>query len=180
MGTENLIIDLLLNNVNELTKRVAELESKVEELTNSINNDNIQAPQIPLTPMVQKKQSVWYTAPRSPKDSTQYIFNGIRYGKGRLVLAVVQQFMNDHPETSSEELELTFDKTLQGTAYGVVRRINDIKLNWSKPEQRFFMSQNDIIQTSDYDCAVCSQWGIFNIDKFISRATALGYTIDQI
>lgn len=178
MGTENLIIELLLNNVNELTKRVTELEAKVDELTNSISHDFIQSPQI-TNSLVQQSQNKFNAAPRSPKDSTQYIFNGLRYGKGRIVLAVVQQYVKDNPEKTAEELETTFDKNMQGT-YGVVRKIEDIKQNWTQPERRFFMSSNDIIHASDAECAVCSQWGKFNIDNFISHAIKLGYSIEQI
>lgn len=179
MGTENPIIELLLNNVNELTKRVMELEAKVEELTNSISRDIIQTPQSVDSPIFQRTQSKFHSAPRSPKDSTQYIFNGLRYGKGRLVLAVVQQYVNDNPEKTAEELETTFDKNMQGP-YGVIRKIEDIKQNWMQPERRFFMSSNDIIHTADADCAVCSQWGKFNIDNFIFHAKNIGYAIEEI
>lgn len=41
------------------------------------------------------------------KDRTKYIFNGNTYGKGRLVLAVVEQYVSDNPGLSKEKLHVS-------------------------------------------------------------------------
>lgn len=42
------------------------------------------------------------------KDYTKYQFNGGIYGKGRLVLAVVQDYVEKHPTVTVPELQKTF------------------------------------------------------------------------
>ncbi len=48
------------------------------------------------------------------KDNSKYLFNSERYGKGRLVLAVVSAYINKHQPTI-KELRETFSRDLQGS-----------------------------------------------------------------
>ena len=52
-------------------------------------------------------------------DKTKYIFNNNEYGKGRLVLAVVKQYLHDHNPTY-QQLKQQFPNTLQGSQFVVI------------------------------------------------------------
>ena len=68
----------------ELLDRVSALEEIVAELkTNTTAKDNV------LLDKVDDSASVF-----NGRDTTKYIFDGKRYGKNRLVLAVVQKYVH--------------------------------------------------------------------------------------
>lgn len=113
------------------------------------------------------------------RDTTKYILDGKKYGKNRLVLAIVQKYMQNSHNISAIELCRVFDKSLQGSL-GVVRTVSDAKDSYSDYERRFFCQPNEIIHTSSEDCVVCTQWGKFNIDNIIARAEELGIIIKTI
>ncbi len=112
------------------------------------------------------------------KDYTRYEFNGQDYGKGKLVLAVIEDYVSQHPSISFSELLDKFPKRLQGSL-GVFQE-------YSKADEIFRNSQykrhylKNKIKLADCDIAVCSQWGRDNIHKFIKNAEALGYTINRV
>ena len=70
-------------------------------------------------------------------DKSTYIFNGNTYRKGRLVLAVVEQYVSDNHGLAKEELEERFPSTLQGSI-GVISSIEeaDIFLTSARSESR--------------------------------------------
>ena len=113
------------------------------------------------------------------KDTTKYILDGSRYGKNRLVLAVIQKYMLNNPETTAQQLMRVFDKSLQGSL-GVVRIYEDVKTSYADSEKRFFMQPGEIVCTATEDCVVCTQWGAFNIDFFVARAEELGFSILKV
>jgi hypothetical protein len=112
----------------------------------------------------------------SKRDTTKYIFDGEKHGKGRLALAIVKKYMEENPQTSANELMTVFDKSLQGS-YGVIQKIEDAKKNRTDYKKRFFALPNEVIKTSTETCVVCSQWGIDNIGNMIARARQLGFEI---
>lgn len=165
-------LSILMNN---LTGRVTALEKQVDELKN-------EARTIPKSNTSSAKSmfaNYKVNRTRQAKDSQQYLFNGMPYGKGRLVLEVVRKYAADNPSTTADELEIIFDGSIQGSI-GVVRKFNELSKFSSDPQNRFFLSQDDIIQTATDECAVCNQWSVYNIDKFIDRARELGFTIEKI
>lgn len=113
------------------------------------------------------------------KDITKYIFNGKEYGKGRLVLAVIKHHIDQSPDLTFAELENQFPKNLQGSigvfsSYSHAKNIFDNTERW-----RHFSKPSDQVKIADETIAICNQWGIGNIDKFISRAKQLGYEINS-
>lgn len=169
----------------ELMNRISILEERVELLENSnlpmkeINEQPTKA--FSLTPKTDinemPKQSSASTS--NVRDNTKYMLDGARYGKNRLVLAIVKKYVASHPDISSDELISTFDKSLQGSL-GVIRTVQDVKQSYSDSERRFFLSPDEVINTSTEQCAVCTQWGLFNIKNIIARAKELGMTINEI
>ena len=79
-------------------------------------------------------------------DNTKYFFNGQQYGKGRLVLAIVREYAQQHPDSGFVEIrdifpdELQQEGSLQFSSDGqcVVKRRSDV--NDSK---RFHMEPDD-------------------------------------
>ena len=105
--------------------------------------------------------------------------NGKKYGKNRLVLAIVQRYLAEHPNISSDTLISVFDRSLQGSL-GVVRTLQDVKENYGDYERRFFCRTDEILYTATEACVVCTQWGKFNIDNMIIKARNLGMEITEI
>ena len=170
METAEVLVQLL-SNVNDLMNRVLALEKQVDELKNKTTvNSKVDEP-------ISASYKVYQS--RQTKDSQQYSFNGQIYGKGRLVLAVVKQYVTDNPNITADELETTFDGSLQGSI-GVVRKLSELTKFSSDPQRRFFLNQGDIIKTVTEECTVCNQWSKFNINSFIDRAVELGYSINTL
>ena len=146
--------------IKELKKRIEKLEELLE-----IKNDG---------KMVQ--DTMFPIKERSQRDKTRYIYDGKVLPKNRLVLAIVRQFVKDNnPDFAL--LQQTFDKSLQGSLNVVdtienARKIKDC-------EKRYFIKDAFILKDGT-EVVVCTQWGIFNIVKFIKQATMLGYKIDEI
>jgi len=115
----------------------------------------------------------------SNKDATKYQFNGKLFGKGRLVLSVLKEHVENNPSLTFSDLERQFPKSCQGS-YGVFTTVDNANNVFAlKNRARHFIKPDEIISLSDSSIAVSSQWGIGNIDKFVSIAKGLGYNITQ-
>lgn len=117
-------------------------------------------------------------AVRGKRDTTKYNFKGYKnLGKGRLVLTVVKDYVENHPDIPFDELASVFPPTLQNknSRYGVFAKVDEIE---EKHQVRYFMKENDILKLSDTNVAVCTQWGIDNITPFIDACKSLGLEIN--
>ena len=112
-------------------------------------------------------------------DRTKYRFNGALYGKGRLVLAILKQYVEDNPGIMYSGLENAFPKNLQGSigCFGSVEAAKEISERSPSHRNRHFRAAGDLIELSDATIAVCNQWGIGNIEAFIGNASRLGCDI---
>lgn len=111
------------------------------------------------------------------RDKTKYMFEGKIYPKNRLVLAIIKKYVKDNNPTY-ETLNNVFDKSLQGSLKVVELYDNAIKI--SDAPKRYFMKEEDILNLQGQKVVVCTQWGIFNITKFIKLAQSLNFYIDTI
>lgn len=108
---------------------------------------------------------------------TKYLFSGKLYGKGRLVLAVIGDYVVSNPETSYNELVKIFPKHLQGSN-GVFSTQDEAEEIFQRTRhKRHFIKPSELIKLSDSVIAVSTEWGTGNIDNFISEARSVGYTI---
>jgi hypothetical protein len=106
------------------------------------------------------------------RDYSKYTFGGQTYGKGKLVLAVVQKYVADNPTVTFDDLQKAFPDSLQG-AKGVVRLFDSVS-----PEdkgiggiKRYYVNSNEEIPlASGEKVLVSDQWGAGNIEKFIKNA----------
>ena len=116
----------------------------------------------------------------SLRDTRKYQFEGVKLGKGRLVLEVIKYYIEKHPLTTYSELEKTFPKTCQGSKYGVFDSLEIANSIASEGRTRHFLKPEDIIKLKDGPIAVCNQWGIGNIGKFIDAAINEKYKITEV
>lgn len=121
----------------------------------------------------------------SVRDFSDYSFNGEKYRKGRLVLAVVKKYVEENPNVAYKGLKAAFPDNLQGSL-GVVISKNDFLAKNKKNKtlnSRYYINTGDSIKLSDgTEVYVCSQWGgSTNFPNFLKHATtSLKYTITKI
>lgn len=113
------------------------------------------------------------------RDTTKYFLDGKKYGKNRLVLAIVKKYMEMNPNATETDLLTAFDKSLQGSL-GVVRDLNEARLNCKDYEVRYFTQPNEQIKTASRTVVVCNQWGVNNIGNIIARAKQLGIEVSTV
>ena len=113
------------------------------------------------------------------KDYTKYHYNGNSYGKGRLVLAVLQHHIATHPNISFSKLSQDFPRNLQGST-GVFATLEEANAKYSEKGRRsHYIKKIEVLRLADgQEIAVSDQWGIGNIGGFIKRARELGHKID--
>jgi hypothetical protein len=113
-------------------------------------------------------------------DHSKYIFNNQEYGKGRLALAVVKEYVRQNPDITLGGLQKIFDKKTLKTGYTVIAEYNNAKdiFERSKGLKYHFLNEDEIIYLENgQKIAVCNDWTIYNIDNFIKVARNLGYKI---
>lgn len=84
-----------------------------------------------------------------------------------------------NPNVSKTELFDVFEKSLQGSL-GVVRDLNEARLNCKDYNIRYFIKPEEQIKISSHTIVVCNQWGVSNIGNITARAKQLGIDISII
>lgn len=118
------------------------------------------------------------------KDYSKYKFNGeYLNAKNRLVLAVVQKYVEEHSDITLKKLQNNFPREINGF-YEIVENIKNINGNKKK---RYFLKNEEIISLKTGEMvAVTTEWGNrntkgrVNIKDFIIKAVLLGYKIEEI
>ena len=103
--------------------------------------------------------------PPRTRDVRKYLFNGHEYGKGRLVLAVVQEFVRGRKKTSHKDLLSSWPKRVQGSL-GVFAKIDEPELEI----KRYFFRDTEQVTLTDCTVAICNQWEKENIGDFLDFA----------
>jgi len=117
------------------------------------------------------------------RDKTKRSFNGVEYGKGRLVLAVVREYAREHPDSGFVEIRAVFPDSLQqqqspqfsSDGQCVVKKLSDVT-----DSRRFHMDQSDQIVCSGGTLVVSREWNIVNIEHFLAKARGLGFHIKKL
>ncbi|MDB4363222.1 hypothetical protein N9Z31_03580 [Pseudomonadales bacterium] len=115
-------------------------------------------------------------AVKGKRDTSKYIFEGKAYAKGRLVHAVVQDFVEKNPKTTFNTLKKAFPDEWQSDNANQRNRAVFVKLNDAeqlfndKGYRRHFFKDGETIQLVDEIIAVSNQWGISNIGNFVDGA----------
>ncbi|WP_153004900.1 hypothetical protein [Oceanobacillus picturae] len=113
-------------------------------------------------------------------DRTKYDYNGEKYNKGRLVLAVIKDHVISGGSTTYTELKNNFPDNLQGPV-GVFTTKEEALLKYERTGyKRFYINEDELLKLEDGNViSVSTQWGIGNINNFIDHARGLGYKIDK-
>ena len=126
--------------------------------------------------------------PSRKRDMTRYFLNNSteRYGKARLVLAVIKSYVENNPGVTHNQLQNVFPPSLRGlkrqdSFWGCFNLRTDAeRLFGDTGTKRHFLKDNEIIRLANGDeIAVSSQWGIGNIKDFIARAEKIGFHIKE-
>ena len=106
---------------------------------------------------------------------------GTEYGKSRLVLAVINDYIRNHENCTLESLKTIFPKRLQGSLGVVDTFENANEIYRSTKHKRHFIHECDrIVLNNGQQIVVCTQWGIGNINQFINKAREIGCIIEEI
>ena len=121
----------------------------------------------------------------SAKDYQKYLVTGEGpFGKGRMVLAAIKEFVAKNNTVSYADLTSKFPAALRGTKgkWGCVSLLDEARrLAERTGRKRHFLDEEDVITLKNGTrVVVSSQWGIGNIDVFIKRATGLGVKIEHV
>jgi hypothetical protein len=108
------------------------------------------------------------------RDYTKFLFNGKAYGKGKLVLAVIQDYVQNHPNITYSQLKSVFPDKLQGTETFTTEKEAIIKKS-----VRNFIKPSELISLQDETISVSSQWGE-NFQKFLQHCKQMGIEINQV
>ena len=106
----------------------------------------------------------------SQRDFSKYSINGSgKFGKNRMVQAVVNKYLEEHQDTTIAELKQIFPDNLQGSL-GVIRTMQDTIKDYS----RYYEAEHPKTKEKFY---ICNQWGNGNINKFIEHLDAMNIGI---
>lgn len=112
------------------------------------------------------------------KDTTRFSFNGSQfYPKKRFVLAVVKQYIKEHPDVTYNELEKVFPSKIISRQRGVIRPLSVVQ-EWMKNNSdlssRYFLESDELITLNDgLRYTVYNQWGLKQFNKFLEIAQSM-------
>jgi hypothetical protein len=115
----------------------------------------------------------------SSRDYTQYQFRGNAYNKRKLVLSVIQCWIEENSPNNFTELLDAFPQDVRsGKLFVPVNEAEDLYKR--QGIYRHFLGENEIIEFADgTKYAISNQWGKGNIDKFVNQAKKVGFEIEE-
>ena len=109
----------------------------------------------------------------SKRDLSKYSINGSgKFGKNRMVQAVINKYLEEHQDTTIAELKKIFPDNLQGSL-GVIRTMQDTIKDYS----RYYEAEHPKTKEKFF---ICNQWGR-NTINFVDHVNAanLGIRIEK-
>ena len=128
---------------------------------------------------VRRKGEEKKTARYSGMDYTQYEFKGELYGKGRLVVAVIKDWVESNKPQDIDQLRKVFPQDIASN--GTFALLNEALARGVKDRTRYFIEESNRIIFNDGTCYVVSnQWGKGKRHtRFVEIARGLGYAIEE-
>lgn len=108
------------------------------------------------------------------RDMSKYTVNGVgRYGKNRMVEAVVKQYLENNQDTTIAKLKLLFPDNLQGSL-GIIRSGEDE----IKDKSRYFAVTHPATKETYY---ICNQWGTqtVNFIDYVNNSSDINIKIEK-
>lgn len=114
----------------------------------------------------------------SSRDYSKFLFNGAEYNKGRLVNAVVKNYVENNPGITYAELKTKFPDKIQGSfgVFDTKAKAEDIYQRWG--HKRHYINPDEEIRLMDETIATCTQWHPENIKNFLNQANGLGVRVE--
>ena len=107
------------------------------------------------------------------RDYSKYVFNNKRLGKGKLVLALIQQYVKDHPNTTPDAIK----KKFPGVAnYDIIVDASKAR-KLSNNKKRYFVGSDQVITINKRTFAVTNQITSSNIVPILKVARTVGYNV---
>lgn len=127
---------------------------------------------------VKEKSTERKNAINSSRDNTKYYFNNLVLGKGKLVLEIVKEFVKRNQNLTYQEILNRFPRDLQGSI-GVINTTDYIRQKYAHTNvKRHYLKPVEKIKSGDnIEFAVCTQWGIGNIDNILKVAQEENFEI---
>ena len=102
------------------------------------------------------------------------MFDGKRLGKSKLVLAIIQKFVKDHPAATVDRLKKLFPDELVSN-YGVISDAAKARAR-STDKKRYFTGKDQVIGVGNRKIAVTNQITSMNLPPILRAAKAAGYS----
>ena len=99
--------------------------------------------------------------------------------KSRLVFEIVRHYAQTNSPITLAKLQQIFPAEIVGQGFNVVEAWDKAQPENFKGHKRYMVNADQKLNLDDGPAAVCNQWKIGNIEKFIARATELGYVISS-
>ena len=136
--------EFLLSKINELERKLFELGKRVEILESQNNKLGL-------------GDSVFEESRQNTRIE-RYFFEGKVYKKSRLVLAVINKYVELHSGITVDELNKAFPAREFKSSYACVMDVDLIPEKQIKPVKRYFVDEPIVLADGTY-VAVCTQWG---------------------
>ena len=107
---------------------------------------------------------------KGKRDTTKFKFQGKQYGKGRLVLAVLKNYVEQNKDITFEQLKEAFPNEWLGRSRNssVFAKLSDAESIFAeKGKAKHFIKPTEVIQLSDEKIAVSRRWSIKNIMSLV-------------
>ena len=115
----------------------------------------------------------------SKRDRTRYLFNGNTYRKGRLVLAVISEYVRQRSGITFADLNKAFPKSLRSPHGPIIPLADALVFFEEEGRKRNFIDAGEPIELADGKFAVSTQWGIKRMGPFLENAKRLGIEISK-
>jgi hypothetical protein len=126
---------------------------------------------------IRQKSNEQREAKQTQRDYTKYLFQGIEYNKRKLVLAVVQAWINDKNPRTINEIRNAFPESIRSKMFVELEAAQQTYDRGGI--SRHFLNESEIIEVENGDkFALSNQWGSGgNIERFIQCSMKHGYEI---
>jgi hypothetical protein len=107
------------------------------------------------------------------RDYSKFKLNNVIYNKGKLVNAVIKEYVSQNPDITFSELERNFPKSIQGSLGVFSTKLEAEEIYIRTNRTRHHIKPEEFINLSDSIIATSSQWNSNNIKVFIDQVKKL-------